>query len=763
MPSPLDPEIRTNDLGFHQIATSTATWERVPLAEDFKADSQVSAQLVKRSRRDQGWLTPLSISASPPRGLVIAPARALMSALAEYEVEVSGTVNVPAIASTSDISSRREYLSVVALSCEVSAVQDPSLGEVKFQLRVRDLDNDGNPVLDDDGHPKESIESIIGEVSRRERSFWVLALSPQPLTPEAFLSSLPLEKAEGVDERFLTHGDVDSVRRITIHNQGADGFAVGGLQIYALDPNWSIGKQYPVTEHSVEILPLAEIERRQNYAEAGYVWGNGGEEPLDPDFVVRRATPHENDIAIALRQRLMAKMAGLPVPSESWGRAVLNLSAGFTLTPGRPGLPASAPNGSVCLGSEHRVSYTNQPWTETLAVQQVRAGNDGFGNALVSLSVANFPAGITFSEVATDHRIYTLSGEEVGRFGTWNGLGQPGGLTWTADANQKVEPSALCYVVPAVKVPAGSGFNLPFNKIESAWSGAGQQISSDNILDGASDDLIEYRAPAQGEQYFVVYGAERAALHYIYKRIEVESNSDRQLLLPPTERGCFAFVDGIEGRLDTPVVAVPSANTVYSCLVYYPPRPTEPWQFQMKYLPYQPMTDGANFLEGATIITEPIAFVHSQGGSQPIFQSSADFQYAAIAMHLPAVANSTPTYQLSGFVRNNSTAGVNYPTFASIPVVPVQSLAAPSPGQVLSLVPGVAPQPRSQVGQLTAGGRVLGFTIPPLPQGGTVHGVLAFGVRKGNRLGYVVITKNGASGPVEVNSDTGCAFDVFPL
>lgn len=732
--------ITPTDLAVVFIAPTGPDDVRVPTAPDVTGVGEVAMRLARQSRQSVGWVTPPTVTIAPPRGLTLGGGRARIPIAPSYDVDVpSGTIQVPALPSVSSVVNRLDRLSLVGLAAEVGGEQDTALGSIVFAAR---------------SSTGAIVQSSPKENTRRYRFFWLWVLSPDILTPDGFYQALNLNSS----------GD----RILTIANKTATGFVLGDHRIYALDPNWVATKTYKILPQ-IDVLNTISIRRLQNFADRGYTWGNGGEEPLDPRFALTfTGRLVDSDLANVAQQRLVNLLAGRPGSGSTYARSVQNFSAGAVIgNVGRVGEAASSPNNSVCLPSPNRVSYTNEAYMETLAVAKLTAGNDGNGNALLTVPLESCPAGSRFSEIAANHKIYALSGEEISSFGRFQNLGGVGALTWIADANQKLLPGQTAYFCPAVNLPAGSGLSVPFEAIEMVWNGAtGAPLKAANIRDGSRDDLAAYAAPADGDDFIVVYGAERAAIHAIYKRVQVTTNGFGVATIPESELGCFAFLSGVSGRIDKPVVAGLSANTTYQALVYYPPRQSEAWQFQLRFTPYagiEPLAALA-WLDGARVVGHLTTIVHTQGGGGSIFRSGGELQFSPIAMHLPITNSPTPYYTLNALAQLEGEAGQGYVTYREVTFLPAPDRALPSPGQVLRAEAATINHPRSIRGRLLVGDRLLGFRLPRLDGNKPFQAVVAFVVEKAGVRRLVVATQCGSGGvTLSLDSDTGCGLGLFDL
>lgn len=286
----------------------------------------------------------------------------------------------------------------------------------------------------------------------------------------------------------------------------------------------------------------------------------------------------------------------------------------------------------------------------------------------------------------------------------------------------------------------------------------------------APEDLDAYRAPAASQDFIAVFGRERAALHYIYKKVSVASNNSGAIAIPPAERGVFAFVQGVAGRVDSPVLGGLNPNTTYAALVYYPPRSTEQWQWQFKYCNYQGLGNPA-LLEGAEIIAPPILFAHTQGGGASAFFGDSELIHSPIAMHLPAGSSMTEHYELNTPVH---LPGENYASpiaFREIQPVAGTDCSLPKIGRKIDFEPAVGIAPRSLLGSALLVGDVappasrIGCQVPMLSTNRPFQSVLCFGIRTSGGDDCLAIATANTNGSESVVFDIagGSGFDVYRM
>lgn len=736
MTTPFDQQ--PHDLGLKFLAPTGVQDVRVPLAEEFSLADRININLVKNSRRN-GWSTLPQFNTQNNTIQVVGKANLQIY---PQPLSINTQFVVPSLATTTAVIRQDNYLYLVGLAAEVGASQDPVLGQVSFRYR--------DPVAN-------TIQSIEKENARRYRAFWLFVLSVKQLDPSSIINLLTTQ----------VNGDC----QIIIANTTTNGFQMDtGVQFYALDPNWTSGVAYTILTDSIELLAIASIQRALNYLDRGYVYGYQQEDPFSPLFIKSLALPYQKkDFPTAVRERLIDICAGIPGKGNAFRRTVQNLLAGQVGgNPGREGESASSPNGSVCLANDQRVSFTNQQIVQKLGVAIVTAGNDGSGNAVIATGLnTNAPLGSTFSENRSDHKIYTTNGLEQSSFGTFSNLGGSGSLQWVG-GNTSIAPGDTIYFVPGIKYPSGSGFNIPIETIEGAYL-AGVPISLANIRYGATNDISAYEDPANNENFIVIYGSERAALHYIYKKITISSNVNGVATIPSNEKGCFAFINGVTGRIDSPVATGLQPNTVYKALCYYPPRSTEAWQFQILYPEYQGIgLTNDTFLDGSIILTEPIAFAHSSGGGLSVHNGDAFLKDTIVAMQLPSLINDAiPYYKFDTPIYYSNEVYPGPVTWREIEILPIPGLVFPSPSvQIQSTAIAGLHNEFSLNTVLSSQGTAIGVRAKGLSTASPYQLVVAFAIAKGGNT-YLCIATHNCSGngytDAIFSTAQNTAIDVFNL
>lgn len=732
MPSPLDQQ--PNDIGVIFVPPASRTDPRVPTAEELSLSVRIQQSTLARSQNDIGWLRYPTLGFTAARQLSLSDGQALMPGYPGRLSINSSAITLPALPDTTNIYLRTDWIYLLSFAAEVGQQQSPILGQYTFQY---------SEIGGGD------TSTITKENTRRVRAFWSLVWSAVPLTPAMMLALLP---------------NSGSNKQLQISDTSALGFALGAVRVYARDPNLT-QNPYVVYPDSVQLLELTQVRRAQRQNNRGYVHGPAGEAPLLPIFNLVATAPilQQQDLESRVRERLRNIFSGITQPGRAANYSIQNLTA--SPNGGNPnflGEGAAAPNGSICLANGQRVSFTNQAIIEKRAAMRIGSvSNNGSGRALITVSLNSPIAGSFFSGNRGDHKIYSAAGLEQSARGIFRQLGSST-LVWEGDINSTILPGQVAFVVPGILYPAGSGFTVPFERVTRWWRNNVELVAA-NIREAAIDDALGYVDPANNSPYIGIFGRERAALHYILRKITITSNGTGAATIPSDARGCFAFVEGVTGRVDAPVATGLTPNTTVNALVYEAPDPTEVWQFMMLYPEYQG-TQEAGWLNGATVVSRPLLFAHTQGGGCSVFQGDADTRLSAIAMHLPAVGSGIPAYRLNAPIQ---LAGEPYPgpiTLRELPILPAPALALPTPGQTLMVQAASNAQARSLNVRILSNGQLLGFRTPQLQGRTEYQAVVAFVARKADAYRVILLTRNTAGGEnCPANSDEFTAIDTFRL
>ena len=755
----VEANIKPNDLEIYWVEPGAdggdpEADERVPTAQELRASSRLHQQNLKKSiavGRPPGVRNRPIFAAASNKGIVLpagllphAPGHPSLGAIAS-----NTTILLPPLSDTVTQISRYDYVYLLCFGGLVTADIDPDIN-----LAFEWANNSG------------AIQTLTQENTRRIRSFWAVIVSQGEVSATTVHNALPARNGQ----KYITG------------NLATAGAALSGtLQIYALDPNLIDTKEYFVLPDSIDLIDLCRVWRVQNFTQTGYTWNRTGEGDFEVDYhlqpTYRYVGEGWDDWGARSRDTLNRLMRGLPLRrSPTYDRVVTNLINGQIATNlSYPGIPTASPNGSTAIANGQRISFTNQAFVQKtygLPVPTIDSG--GAAQASVPFQVSS-PAGSVFSQNAADHRVFAADGRDVTSDGTLTGLGGNGALTWTSNSATSVAPGDVVYIQPGIAYPAGSGFAYT-GEIERVFydvgGGSQLQINPANVREAAVGDLDAYAAPASSDQFFVVVGKERAALHYILKKMALTTNSDG-VLTAPAGAGCIAFINGVAGRIDAPVYAGLTPLTNYDVLCYYPPAPTDKWQFVLKSSRYKGTNEVA-LLEGSTVAIDPIVRAHAQGGGNSTFLSDGEYQYELIANHLPT--NSLPgakkphsaDYRIQFVGEDDGVGATSYREWG-LNLQPAAGLVLPRTGMQLSTVAAIAQARGMGVRLQNLQATVLGCTKQPIRCAQVYQLVCAFLVEKAGSRRLIVVTTNGGnlSQPSSVRFNTDApdysAIDSFNL
>lgn len=737
MTNPLDQ--KPHDVGLINIPPASPQDPRTISAEEQSLGGRILASLSRQSRL-RGWRTLPSFSFSGAQ-LTLTDG---LAELAVYpgQIAVTTSITLPAISGSGSIS-EVHYVYLVGITAEVGELQDPVLGQVSFRYSDQALNQ---------------VSPLVKENARRERAFWLLLYSRVPLNAEGVKSLLGTARTDG---RY----------NLEISDRSAVGFAAGEGRFYARDVNLA-QSSYILFPDTVEVMELTRVRRMREFNERGYIWGFGGIETLSAAFHIVGAPPKIptlQDEALICDRLLRGIFAGVPGPGRSYERTVQNFSSSsIGSNPGFPGEAAGSPNGSVCLPNNQRTTYTNQPILDGRSCSIVTASNDGSGLPVVSCTLSAGLSGSSFSGSRSDHLIYAADGSEQSSRGKFLQIGGSN-LVWLGDVNSTITPGSTVYVVPGINYPAGSGFSIPFAQIERAWvlSPSVATISDLNIRPAATANLSGYELPAGGGDYIVVVGSERAAIHHIFKKATIRSSATGLVAIPAGSLGCIAFVEGVSGRIDSPVYLGTRPNADYNVLLHYPPKITEVWQWQLKYCTYQGTgLSEPTFLQGATVVSNPVLYISTQGGGNSVHRGPASSRLSPISLHLPSVTNANvpPAYRFDTPLHLLDDAYMGPETPRRLQLTSAPALSTPTPGSRVDLQTALSGQSRSLQAKLLLDGVPMGFRSPVLASRLPYQAIVAFIVEKNQMRRLVVVARNTVGGEdCRVDSDQGTAFDTFMI
>lgn len=725
MPSPLDR--RSNDLAVKQMAPLSPTDLRVPTAEEFDLDSKIGIQLFRSQRSEHEWIVPPTFSYVGANTFAVTGTIALIGSPVPIALDTA-RFTPPPLDNNFGQFSRLDRLYLVGFTAEVSEQEDPLLGQFSYGFAG-------------------GVNSIAKENTRRYRFFWVLFYAI-----DAALSTADVIAALGTAQSLPVANLLDS------------GFSRSGYQIYAKDPNLTAAKTYKVLTDTIDISPILGLYRNQNTSYNGYSYGIDSE-VFNIDNVVslanRSRREYSERIEDICRQRFLDLAAGKVGMTHQYKHSILNIAVGSNAAnPGNLGISAVSLNGSRATANDQRLSFTNQAITETRQSYAVTVALSNTGNVLISTGLnTNAPPGSVFSSDKTLHRIYKSDGTEQSQYGTWSNLAGTGGLQWLGTSNSTLAEGEVAYVVPAVDYPAGSGFDTPFLQVEKAWRNA-SEFSAANIRIGWNNDLSGYEDPVNNEQYILVLGNERAALHYIYRKIAITVGANGVAVVPPAVTGCIAFIEGISGRIDSPVRTGVIPGLV-NALVYHAPNSNDTWQVQLRAPEYQ----GLGLPMTGTICGTPIVYGHAQGAGGSVFQGELSTRYRPIALSLPSTGTGIPSYLLDTPIQLSGEEYRGPVSLRELDLLPGSAGVEPSVGKKVSFGTAAGTYPRSLNARAMVDSEVIGFYAPLLANGKPYQIAIVIPIRTetGKYLSIIAVKNTTGGENILLDPATGVGIDLFYL
>lgn len=685
---------------------------RVPTAEEMAKTEEVMRGHLGRSRAritPSGLLERPTFTANGGRQVGI-PALSVWAPLhPTLETIPANVLSMPVLAQ--GVVNRYDYIYLLCFGVIVTADLDPEVN-LTFQWRAGNV-----------------LENVTKENTARIRDAYAYWVSPFPMTTEAIATRIG---------PTLT--------------PNKSGMAFEDCRLFPLDEILRPGLTYTLTPGQLESLELLRVWRVQGVNQTGWWWGQTTERTMEGDIhlqpTYRYVGPGLEDWSARTADSLYRLMRGESLRnSPRLNRGVYNLLNGQVGSNTQaPGIATASPNGSIALANGQRVTFTNRAITQRVFALAI-ATSDGGGFAVATINFAgNSPSGSKFA--ASGHQVFSAAGVDLTSSGAFTGADTAGALTWTATVAGTPAPGTVVYLVAHLTYPAGSGFPV-CGDVEAVYLD-GVPISEANIKDS---DITVYTEPVNGGNHLVVLDRGNSELRWIYKKFSVVADSSGNVKMPSEARGLIAWISGPSApieRQDKAVVTGLNASNGYDILCYWPPVAEEQWQFQILYPTYAG-TQEASWLNGATVLTQPIAIAHSLGGGTTFSPPSRPLPDGDVIGH--AVAWRLPSNSDGQAIRNYALDAAialqGGPDNGNAPFQVMPSLAAVGgmvslrPGQVLEAVASADTHPQGVGVALRVGGRPVGVYKPRLAGTGRYQLVVACGVEKAGEQRVLVITYNG--------------------
>lgn len=706
------------DLAILWQGQQTDADSRVPTAEELAATEEILRGHVRRSRAmvaPSGLLTRPSFTATAGRQIAIPELSVWANAHPTLTAVPAHALSLPALPAGTQ--NRYDYIYLLAFSVKVTASLDPSVA-LTFQWR--------NGAV---------LESVTKENTARLRDVYAFWVSPTPMSAAAIAA------------------EVGST--LTVNKAGT---LLGTGRIYPLDSVLLDGLTYTL-QGELEAIDLLRVWRVQGVNQSGWWWGETVERALETEIHLQPTYQYVGsgwqDWISRTEESLYRLMRGESLQnSPRLNRGVFNLLNGQVGSNTQaPGIATTSRNGSTALANGQRITFTNRAFTQTTFALPVETTDDD-GVAVATVNFAgNSPSGAKFA--ATGHQVIAASGENISAQGTFTGGDGTGALTWTANTAGTPAPGSTVYLVAHLSYPSGSG--LPVCGETEAVYLNGVALLPANVRES---DLAAYTAPSGGDTHIVIMNRANGSIRWIYKKFTVNSDSGGVLRMPDESRGLIAFLTGSDapaGRQDKAVITGLANNGTYDVLCYHAPTAEEQWQFQI-LSPVYPGLKTADWLDGATITTAPIAFAHTLGGGTTFstLRPRPDGNVAdhVVAWRLPSNAdgNAIADHTLDSAIALNGAPTYGNPPFQRLPAIAaLDGVVGLRPGLELTATATVDAHPQGLGVELSVAGLPLGIHKPRLVGDGRYQLVVACGVEKGGEQRILVLTFNGGN-PAQGNT-----------
>lgn len=626
-------------------------------------------------------------------------------------------------------STRFQYLQVFSFLSEVGEIQDSALGSTSLEYFIPNYEN-----LTPDF---QEIETQTKENSRRLRSFWGIVLSEDIEFNSSLLDPLI--------------NDGDTLPSITIpSNQNYIDFTTNSgnrVRLYILDNNLKEGSQYFIFNDFFSTIPFLKLERKYGFVNKGYYWGGSSyENLLSTKYNCNWIKTHSNEEVFCeeeLSFLLSSDFNENEYPEISLNKEVHNLFEGTNNSGDHPGIHIPSPNGYSLLTTPDRAQFKNEESDQIYTFRKRQVIKDNNDNLYVNyplnlgdISSQNGENIAKFNSKLDSHIIYDNQGNIISDEGYFSI--QPDNLTWFPEIDVSLEEGDFVYIQPSIIFKSGSGFNssnLTLDKCWNSFNDPNEEISSSNIREANSEDIDVYQSPANNENFIVIFGKERNAIHYIYRKVNITSDDNGYIRADEVSNnnGVIAFISGFQGRINKPVVAGQGGFTTYSCLVYHIPKSSEKWQFEFTTTDFNYVN--INNLEGARIMSDLCQIAHTQGGGASVYQSGGEMRFSNFDIRLKPLSNPEyPSYSLNTpiiFGEEKGYEGVGW-RFVTFP--PGVGVSYPKKGRRIQV----------KEGALWQGNNKLGYLMPSLYTEEPYQSLFSFICQTENNQKLLVIVKSNS-------------------
>lgn len=593
---------------------------------------------------------------------------------------------------TPQTSSKFQYLQVFSFLSEIGEIQDNTLGNTSLDYYVPNF-NSLSPDF-------QEIEIQTKENSRRLRAFWGIILSEEELFNQNHLNNL------------IESGDTLPSITIPVNSDYIDYTLDTGnkVRIYILDNNFNQGTQYYIFNEFFNSIPFLELKRNFGFTSNGYTWGDQNSERLlnkkfnckwVKDYYSESLFP-ENHLSLLLSSEL---------PENDWievslNKAVYNLFEGSHSQGEQPGVNLSSPNGFNLLTAPDRVQFKNEKHYQAKTFKKRTVTKNNNNNLYVTynldlgdIDLKNGQPIAYINQNTNSHTIYNNFGVNItdeGSFSVQNNV-----LSWFPNINSSLEESDEVYIQPSIIFKSGSGFNMDSISLDKCWhssNGSPEELSDNNIRDASTEDINFFETPADNQKFIVVFGKARNAIHYIYRYEEVESDNNGILRADNlSDNGVFAFISGIEGRINKPIINTNSNLTTFSCLVYHIPSSSEKWQFEFTIT--EPNFVNMNELNNSKITSDFVQIAHTQGGGASVYETGGEMRFSNFDKKLKPLSNPQyPSYSLNTPIMFGGEEGYESVGWRFVTFPPGSGLSYPKKGRNVTVNNGAIYQSNKPLG-----------------------------------------------------------------
>lgn len=742
---------KNNDVDILHIPPQYPGDARVYKATDFYTQSILNQRNLKNLPFTENYILNLpelqfdAVNSSDEINLTI---NNLIFSLINYpskEISISASLKLFDRLTTPQDGNIIQYLQIFSFLSEIGEIQDPLLGNTNLEYYAPDLES----VSPD----YQYIELKIKENTRRLRAFWGIILSEDFKVSDNCLNNLIM--------------DGDSLPSITIPNSGnfQDLILEQGnrARMYFLDSNLKRNTQYFIMPDFCVFLPFLKLKRNFGFYSKGYYWGKDNREPLPSNkynaLSIKRYINEEK-----YTEKYLSLLLSDDISSDNYldinlTKGIFNLFSGVNNQGNQSGINIQSPNEFACLPSPDRIQFKNQEYyqTQTCKKRQLFKNENNNLYATYPLDIGNIPpvngeSIAKFNKDPNSHFIYDTQGSLLlkGTFSIEDDV-----LTWFPETNSILEENDYIYIQPSIIFKAGSGINLPTVSLDECNIEDNNVVKTlTNIRNAESEDINQYTTPQNEEDFIIVFGKERNAIHYIYKKVTLTTNANGIINtdnIPSS--GVIAFIEGVNGRVDKPVVNMGTNFTDYKCLVYHIPTLTEKWQFTFTI--HNPIYENLAKLDNSQIISDFVQIAHTQGGGASVYQTGGEWRFSNLDIKLKPLSSPIyPSYTLNtpiifGGEEGYESIGWRYVTFP-----PGVGVSYPKKGEKIKVISGSLYQRNYK----------LGYLMPILKTKLPYQSIFAF-ICKAVTDEYllVVIKSNLISGTVTFEMGENSSISVFNL